>query len=82
MALVFSTTPTPASLVGFAGGDIVGGAFFYVEAPMEIATISSGMITPAVVPEPSTWAMILLGFTGLGYAGYRRAKAGRATLAA
>ena len=28
----------------------------------------------AVVPEPSTWAMMLLGFMGLGYAGYRRAK--------
>ena len=26
------------------------------------------------VPEPSTWAMILLGFAGLGVAGYRRAK--------
>ena len=26
--------------------------------------------TPAV-PEPSTWAMLLIGFAGLGYAGYR-----------
>ena len=25
------------------------------------------------VPEPSTWAMMLLGFAGLGFAGYRRA---------
>jgi hypothetical protein len=24
------------------------------------------------VPEPATWAMMLLGFAGLGYAGYRR----------
>jgi hypothetical protein len=23
-------------------------------------------------PEPSTWAMMLLGFAGLGYAGFRR----------
>jgi hypothetical protein len=23
------------------------------------------------IPEPSTWAMMLLGFAGLGYAGYR-----------
>ena len=37
---------------------------------------------PGVVPEPSTWAMTLLGFAGLGCAGYRRAKASRATLAA
>jgi hypothetical protein len=26
------------------------------------------------VPETSTWAMMLLGFAGLGFAGYRRAK--------
>jgi hypothetical protein len=31
--------------------------------------------TPAPVPESSTWAMMLLGFAGLGFAGYRRAKA-------
>jgi hypothetical protein len=30
------------------------------------------------VPEPSTWAMMLLGFAGLGYTGYRRAGAPRA----
>ena len=34
------------------------------------------------VPEPSTWAMMLLGFAGLGFAGYRRAKVGSATRAA
>jgi PEP-CTERM motif len=33
------------------------------------------------VPEPSTWAMMLLGFAGLAFAGSRRAKAGDATLA-
>ena len=31
------------------------------------------------VPEPSTWAMMLVGFAGLGYAGYR---ASRKTVAA
>ena len=31
------------------------------------------------VPEPSTWAMMLLGFAGLGYAGYRRAREPRVT---
>jgi PEP-CTERM motif len=28
----------------------------------------------SAVPEPSTWAMLLIGFTGLGYAGWRRSK--------
>jgi PEP-CTERM motif len=35
-----------------------------------------------VVPEPSTWAMMLLGFAGVGFVGYRRAKKAHATLAA
>ena len=26
------------------------------------------------LPEPSTWAMMALGFAGLGFAGYRRAR--------
>jgi PEP-CTERM motif len=26
------------------------------------------------VPEPSTWAMMLLGFAGLGFAGYRASR--------
>jgi hypothetical protein len=29
------------------------------------------------VPEPSTWAMMLLGFAGLGFVGYRKAKNAR-----
>jgi hypothetical protein len=40
-------------------------------------------VAPSLVaaPEPSTWAMMLLGFAGLGFAGYRRARARAATLA-
>jgi len=33
-------------------------------------------ITP--IPEPSTWAMMLLGFAGLGFLGYRPARKGQA----
>jgi PEP-CTERM motif len=29
------------------------------------------------VPEPSTWALALIGFAGLGYAGYRRSAVNR-----
>jgi len=38
----------------------------------EIYTEVLGLSSP--VPEPSTWAMMLLGFAGLGFAGYRGAK--------
>jgi hypothetical protein len=31
------------------------------------------------VPEPSTWVMMLLGFVGLGFAGYRRTRRGAVT---
>jgi PEP-CTERM motif len=34
--------------------------------------------TLANVPEPSTWAMMVLGFAGLGYAAFRRNSKGRA----
>jgi hypothetical protein len=37
------------------------------------ALATSAIDPPAdAVPEPSTWIMLLLGFTGLGFAGYRR----------
>jgi hypothetical protein len=31
-------------------------------------------LVSGAVPEPSTWAMILLGFCGLGFAGYRASR--------
>jgi hypothetical protein len=44
--------------------------------------IGQSMASFAVIPEPATWVMMLAGFAGLGFAGYRRARAGHATLAA
>jgi hypothetical protein len=43
----------------------------------EFKQIEFSFATP-VIPEPSTWAMMLVGFVGLGYAGYRRAREPRA----
>jgi PEP-CTERM motif len=40
--------------------------------PFTSPSTSVGPILLVAVPEPSTWAMALLGFAGLGYAGYRR----------
>lgn len=36
----------------------------------------------SAIPEPSTWALMLLGFAGVGYAGYYRSKNGRIAPAA
>ena len=36
----------------------------------------------SAVPEPSTWAMLLIGFAGLGFAGYRKAKTTRTAFTA
>jgi hypothetical protein len=62
------------SLVGFNGSPIVQGS---LRDPYSGAhdDIVSGSVTPEVVvavPEPSTWAMMILGFCGLGFMAYRR----------
>jgi hypothetical protein len=41
---------------------------YYVSADVAIG-LSTGTLT---VPEPSTWAMMLIGFAGLGFVGYRQ----------
>lgn len=57
-----------------------------IATPADLSAIPPVLQTPVVgyyqnvdafqvsVPEPSTWAMMLLGFAGLGFAGYRRAR--------
>ena len=42
---------------------------------LEVASVSSA------VPEASTWAMMLIGFAGLGYAAYRKTKTERMAFA-
>ena len=50
-----------------AGGD-------FLEATVSNVTVT--VTASAPVPEPSTWAMMLLGFAGIGFAGYRARKRG------
>jgi len=47
-------------------------AYFSLEEPVTLNTFVAG------VPEPSTWAMMLLGFAGIGFMAYRRKKQGAA----
>jgi PEP-CTERM motif len=47
------------------------GNFYSYNVPItfsEVAAQTSG------VPEPSTWALMLMGFAGLGYAGFRHGR--------
>ncbi len=37
-----------------------------------LVTESTDLSRTSPVPEPSTWALMLLGFAGLGYAAFRR----------
>jgi hypothetical protein len=64
----FSYNPTDAdqtqTFVSDSAGDIL-------EADISNVTITVAVTPPPAVPEPSTWAMMLLGFVGLGFAGYR-----------
>ncbi len=61
-------------------GSILNTGSYYVELKGTEAGASSytihvgDTVTVTGVPEPSTWAMMALGFVGLGVAGYRKAK--------
>jgi len=50
-----------------------------VYSPGEAIAFSDPIETAAVAPEPSTWAMMLLGFAGLGFAACRQARKRRMT---
>jgi len=52
----------------------IGVSTVFGQNPIE-QIAQSGLVTLAVagaVPEPSTWAMMILGFAGLGFMAYRR----------
>jgi hypothetical protein len=66
-------------------GDVTGGPFpanfliSFNQDPAHTGVISDdGLFSVSVIPEPSTWAMMLLGFGGLGFLGYRQTRKGQA----
>jgi hypothetical protein len=75
------TIPAPADLQSWTrdqaldpdwlrvGTDIVDG-----DAPVPQFNAAFSLAGTEGVPEPATWAMMLLGFAGLGYAGFRSRK--------
>jgi hypothetical protein len=44
-------------------------------------TLNADTLTLTIIPEPSTWAMILAGFSSLGLVGVRRANRGASRIA-
>jgi hypothetical protein len=43
-------------------------------AGLDFSTISIITTTQSAVPEPSTWVMMLIGFAGFGYMGFRQSR--------
>jgi hypothetical protein len=68
------STPFFSRSFGGVGGDYTLG----LELPSGLSVVGEQRI--ASVPEPSTWAMLLIGFAGIGFATYRR-KSKRALMA-
>jgi hypothetical protein len=67
---------------GVGGGTISSGTLFHCNGGCandlqdNLASDLTGTFSPQItaVPEPSTWAMMILGFAGLGFMAYRRSR--------
>lgn len=70
--LTYSSTPTFQQLGYTTSSAIADTNYFYTDLPNSGA--GSVTVTPitGATPEPATWAMMLAGFAGLGFLGYRR----------
>jgi len=78
--LTFSGSPWSASLMEtLAPGDY---EVFITGTSHTSALGVGGSVITSGVPEPSTWAMMVLGFMGLGYAAFRQRKTKISMLAA
>ena len=64
----------------FWDGEHPTAAAHALTAEVAFATLT-GAPDPVLIPEPSTWAMMLIGFAGLGFLGYRQTCKGRAATA-
>jgi hypothetical protein len=80
------SAPAPGGESAFLGtmtsmGDLEPAGSYYIEiagtsAGGSLQLAVDGNVT-AAAPELSTWALLLLGFAGLGYAGYGKRRTGR-----
>jgi len=85
----FDTAPNGLAVLldGYPGGltssntALIFGDYYFTEALLRLQNVLDGepgwvLYSPALraVPETSTWAMMLIGFAGLGLAGYRTSR--------
>jgi hypothetical protein len=76
LSAVFATYDLRTIIGPVSGGAIFnpGSSFATSAGTLVIGSVSGGATFTATIPEPSTWAMMLLGFAGLGFVGYRRTR--------
>ncbi|HEX9171011.1 MAG TPA: PEP-CTERM sorting domain-containing protein [Roseiarcus sp.] len=89
--MAFGASPTDQFVIGspLGGGPFAGAVVPFV-ANLSVVPGTTGLCPAGgdvctglvAAPEPSTWGMMLLGFAGLGFVGYRRARSPRKALAA
>jgi len=75
--VTYATEWSGGSIINLGG--LPGATFSGAESINNLGQVVGESDGSTVVPEPSTWAMMLVGYAGLGFTGYRRAKAGGAT---
>ena len=59
---------------GHYNNGTVSGTYGFLLTPSATAAVSAIPGSAAAAPEPSTWAMLAVGFAGLGFVGYRGAR--------
>jgi hypothetical protein len=75
----YATINIPGSVNNFV--EVISNIYGFTATPQAAASIAT-LPAVAAAPEPATCALLLLGFTGLGSAGYRNARNGRTALSA
>jgi PEP-CTERM motif len=70
---ILSDLTGSGSIVVPISGEINPGNLIYSLTPLTLQVTVDGVSS---VPEPSTWAMLLLGFAAIGFVGYRRPRRG------
>jgi hypothetical protein len=79
--------PIDFTISGVSVSNFVANANGFIAVADVLGSKSTGEVggnmgTIVGTPEPSTWAMMLIGFAGLGFAGYRKAHSARTALSA